>query len=136
MTQFIEITPDFFVAGQLDLSRIKDAASEGVKTIFNFRPNGEKAGYVSADQAASEAEANGVTYHHLPVAMSGPRPDQVASFAKLFQECEGPVLAHCGTGKRAAVMWALSHKGKMTADEILSHCGKSGHDLSMLRPHL
>lgn len=136
MTAFTKLVEDFYISGQIGPVHIGQASTEGIKTIINLRPNGEKPGYLDAEDAADVAEDHDVKYHHLPIPMTGPNPDQVSQFAQIIDACDGPVLAHCGSGKRAAILWALSSKGKISADDILKCCASSGHDLSGLRPHL
>ena len=136
MTDFFKLADDFYIHGQITQEHISQASSDGIKTIINLRPDGEKPGYINAQDAADVAKNNNVTYHHIPVAMTGPKPEQVASFKQTVQGCDGAVLVHCGSGKRAAILWALSNKGALTADEIISACANFGHDLSKLRANL
>lgn len=136
MSEFHKLDGDLYIYGQITPDHISQAASEGIKTIINLRPDGEKPDYIDADKAAEIAINKNIEYHHIPVAMTGPIPDQVTSFAQTLGGCEGPVLAHCGSGKRAAILWALISKGKLSADDIIATCANSGHDLSKLRPNL
>ncbi len=136
MSAFTKLADNFFIYGQISPSHINQASSQGIKTIVNLRPDAEKPGYLDAEDAADVAEDNNLKYHHLPIALSGPSPDQVVSFVELMQNSEGPLLVHCGSGKRAAILWALAHKDKISADEILTRCANCGHDLAMLRPYL
>lgn len=136
MTNFIKLAENFYIYGQIDRSHISRASSDGIKTIINLRPDGEKPGYINADNAAELADDENINYHHIPVAMTGPSPEQVKEFGDLLENCEDPILAHCGSGKRAAILWALSNKDKLSADEIIKSCADCGHDLSKLRPHL
>ena len=48
----------------------------------------------------------------------------------------GPVLAHCASGKRATMLWALANPEAMDADERMDRAGKAGHDLSDIRHRL
>lgn len=136
MSAFHKLDGDLYIYGQITSDQISQAASEGIKTIINLRPDGEKADYIIAAEAAEIAKDNNIEYHHIPVAKTGPIPDQVTSFAHTLIGCEGPVLAYCGSGKRAAILWALVSKGKMSADDIISACANCGHDLSALKPNL
>jgi len=136
MSEFKKLADEYYICGQITPEHIDKASSEGFKSIINLRPDNEKPGYIDAGKASEVAKINNVTYHHIPVAMTGPLPEQIDSFSEILQGCDGPVLVHCGSGKRAAILWALSNKGKISADDIIAACANCGHDLSKLRPHL
>lgn len=136
MTSFTKLAPDLYITGQISPEQIKQASTEGIKTIVNLRPDGEKTGYIDAADASDLAVNGKLNYHHLPIAMTGPNQDQVNSFGELLENCEAPVLVHCGTGKRAAILWALCNKGILSVDEIIKCCADCGHDISKMRPHL
>lgn len=140
MSKFSQINEHFSVSPQLDAGDIEAAAAAGFKTILNLRPDGEKPGYLSAAEVASHAQEHGLDYRHIPVPVKGGTPDitpeHLDSFARAVDETGGPVLAFCGTGRRAALIWALSAAETMAADEIISRCTAVGHDLSAIRPML
>jgi sulfide:quinone oxidoreductase len=136
MSRFAFIDADYSVSGQLDAAQIGEAASEGFKTIINLRPDAEKPGYISAADAANCAAGQGLDYHHIAVAVSGPTPQQIADFKALLNGCKKPVLAHCGTGRRAAIMWALVQKGQLPTEKIVGCCAAAGHDISALAARL
>lgn len=134
------INEHFSVSPQLDAGDIEAAAAAGFKTILNVRPDGEKAGYLADAEAASIAAEHGLDYRHVPVPVKGAMPDitpqRIDSFGAALEELPAPVLAYCGTGRRAVLMWALCSAGKTAIDEILSCCAAAGHDLSPIRPIL
>ena len=125
---------------QLEAGDIEAAAAAGFKTILNLRPDGEKPGYLSDAEAAEHAGAHGLDYRHIPVPVKGAMPDitpeHLTSFARALDETPGPALAYCGTGRRAALIWALCAAESTAADEIISRCAAAGHDLSPIRPVL
>ena len=51
-------------------------------------------------------------------------------------EMPKPILAHCASGMRSAILWSRADKGEMTADAIINAVGKAGYDLAGLRPNL
>ena len=133
---FSKITDDFAVAGQLgfnDFSRVSEA---GYGTVINCRPDGEKPGYMMAVQAREGAENHGMDYHHFPVAMNGISETMVEEFAQALASAKGPVLAYCASGRRAVILWAIVHAGKIAVEQILAACAQAGHDLSQLAPLL
>ena len=127
---------DLAVSGQLTEEDIRAIAAQGYKTIINCRPDGEKGDYITAEQAADVAAACGLAYHHLPVAPDQLTDEAVEKFSAISSAASGPLVAHCGTGRRASVLWALGKAGTADTDEILRRCADAGHDLSPLRPRL
>lgn len=140
MSKFSRVNEHFSVSPQLEAGDIDAAAVAGFKTILNLRPDGEKPGYISDAEAAAVAAEHGLDYRHVPVPVRGAMPDitpeRLLSFARALDETPGPALAYCGTGRRAALVWALCAAETTAADEIISQCAAAGHDLSPIRPIL
>lgn len=140
MSNFSRINEHFSVSPQLEAGDIEAAAAAGFKTILNLRPDGEKPGYISDTEAADIAAGHGLDYRHIPVPVKGATPDitpeRLTAFAQALAETPGPALAYCGTGRRAALVWALCAAESTAADEIISQCAAAGHDLSPIRPIL
>jgi uncharacterized protein (TIGR01244 family) len=134
MTEFRHLTPDFAVAGQLELADIARAASEGFKVLVKNRPDGEDPGQPSEAEIKAAAEAAGLRYVALPYTGQTP-PGVVAETAALLDETNGPVLAYCRTGKRSIMGWAMAEalRGKHTPDEIIALAAKAGYGLEGAR---
>ncbi|MEM8645801.1 MAG: TIGR01244 family sulfur transferase [Pseudomonadota bacterium] len=134
--EFKKIDDTLSVAGQLtseDLTRARDL---GFKTIINVRPDGEKEDAMTADAARSALSDQPVAYHHLPVLPTQITDEDVTAFQALMNEVEGPVLAHCGTGMRASVLWALANAGTLSTEDILQKTAAAGYDLSKIAPRI
>lgn len=140
MSNISRISEHFSVSPQLGAGDIDAAAAAGFKTILNLRPDGEKPGYLADAEVARIAAGLGLDYRHVPVPVKGTMPDitpqRIEAFGLALEELPVPVLAYCGTGRRAVLMWALCSAGKMAVDDILSCCAAAGHDLSPIRPML
>jgi sulfide:quinone oxidoreductase len=101
------LAPGIGAAGALDRDAITALAASGVRTIVNNRPDGEDRGQLPAAEAEAVAAAHGVAYHHIPV--TGPtlsRAD-VEAFAAVLASAEQPLVAHCRSGTRSTLLWAL-----------------------------
>ncbi|MBL4758822.1 MAG: TIGR01244 family phosphatase [Rhizobiales bacterium] len=132
-----ELDTDLHISGQITQDDIKSAAKKGIKTIINVRPDGEQEGdYMTAREASDIASEHGVNYCHIPVVPDQISDQNVADFGKVLAELPRPILAHCGSGKRVSVLWALSNNGSLSADERIEKAGEAGHDLSALKPRL
>lgn len=132
MTRLIQIDEGFYVAGQLDPSEAAALRDQGIATIINNRPDGEEPGQPSAGEAQAAFAAAGIGYHHVPVTMQTLSPEAVEAFRAAWQAAEGPVVAHCRSGMRSALLWALAEAryGERGPEAILQQALEAGYDLS------
>jgi uncharacterized protein (TIGR01244 family) len=103
-----ELAPGVFAAGKLDRNDIAALAEQGVRTIVNNRPDGEDWGQLPAAKASQLAAAHGLAYHHLPITIASLSRADVDAFAAILAEAPAPVVAHCRSGTRSALLWALA----------------------------
>jgi uncharacterized protein (TIGR01244 family) len=134
MTEYIRVTPEFAVAGQLELADIARASSDGFVAVVVNRPDGEDPGQPHEAEMKAAAEAAGMRFVSLPYQGQTP-PGVVAETAALLDETKGPVLAYCRTGKRSIMAWALAQalSGARRPDEIIALAAKAGYDLQGAR---
>lgn len=111
--QLSALAPELSVAGRLDHADIDTLAKAGVRTIINNRPDGEDPGQLSAVEARRIAEARGIAYYHIPITAGTLSRGDVTAFAAVLQQASSPVVAHCRSGTRSALLWALTrmHEG-------------------------
>ena len=111
--QLSALAPELSVAGRPDHADIDTLAKAGVRTIINNRPDGEDPGQLSAVEARRIAEARGIAYHHIPITAGTLSRGDVAAFAAVLKQASSPVVAHCRSGTRSALLWALMrmHEG-------------------------
>jgi uncharacterized protein (TIGR01244 family) len=102
-----ELAPGLCAAGKLDPGDIEALAAEGVRTIINNRPDGEDPGQLPAAEARRIAEAHGIAYHHIPVTAASLSAADVDAFAAVLANAPAPIVAHCRSGTRSALLWAL-----------------------------
>ena len=128
-----ELAPGVSAAGALDRADIEALARAGVRTIVNNRPDGEDAGQLPAADARALAEANGIAYHHLPVTMPSLSRADVDAFAALLAAAPKPLVAHCRSGTRSALLWALVRlrEGDDPA-ALVAAAARSGIDIAAL----
>ena len=135
MSEFKTVTPDFSVAGQLELGDVRRAASEGFRTILVNRPDGETPGQPNWGDIKAEAEAAGLEVRAIPFSGLPPAPAIVAETAAALEAAKSPVLAYCRTGTRSITAWAMAQalSGERRPDEIIALAAKAGYDLSGAR---
>ena len=131
-----KIEDGFFVSPQIMPEHFAGLAVQGIKTIINNRPDGERGFYPNNTQMAELAAENGMEYRFIPINPMALTMEPVNAFAAAMKELPGPVAAYCASGRRSAMMWALTNAATKSADEIISACALQGHDLSQMRPML
>jgi uncharacterized protein (TIGR01244 family) len=108
MPPLMELAPGIAAAGALSTADIEALAAAGVKTIINNRPDGEDPGQLSADEARRLCATHGIAYHHIPfVAATLTRAD-IDAFDAALKSAPQPVVAHCRSGTRSTMIWALT----------------------------
>jgi uncharacterized protein (TIGR01244 family) len=103
-----ELAPGLSAAGALGPADIDALAASGVRTLINNRPDNEDPGQLPADEARRLAEAHGIAYHHIPVTAASLSRADVEAFAAVLRSAGGPIVAHCRSGTRSTLLWALT----------------------------
>ncbi len=106
--ELIPLAPGLSVAGRLDRADIDALARAGVRTIINNRPDDEEPGQLPAAEAQQLAEAQGIAYHHIPITAASLTRADVDVFAAVLDTAQQPVVAHCRSGTRSTLLWALT----------------------------
>jgi uncharacterized protein (TIGR01244 family) len=102
-----ELAPGVSAAAALDRDDIEALAASGVRTIVNNRPDGEDPGQLPAAEAQAIATSHGIQYHHIPVTGPTLSAADVDAFATVLASAPQPIVAHCRSGTRSALLWAL-----------------------------
>lgn len=135
MTEVKRLTDELGVCAFVPPEKLAELAPR-FRTIINNRRDAEEPGQPTSAEIEAEARRLGLDYVHIPVVPGQISDDEVAAFGKALREHEGPMLAFCRTGTRAATLWALSEAGKHGTDEILKAAAAAGYDLGALKPKL
>lgn len=133
-----QISNRLFIAPQITAADLRVAKEKGIRAIVNNRPDGEEATQPTASANRSAAEAEGLSYVHIPVVPGQLNEGQVRAFQNALDRADGPVLAHCKTGTRSATLYAIGEvlDGRMAKDEIGALGDRLGLDLSSARKWL
>jgi uncharacterized protein (TIGR01244 family) len=131
--RLVSLAPGLSVTGRLDRSDIEALAHAGVRTIINNRPDGEDSGQLPAAEARHLAEALGIAYHHIPITAATLSRADVDTFAATLRDAPTPVVAHCRSGTRSTLLWALSRM-REGADPffLVAEAGRHGIDIASL----
>jgi uncharacterized protein (TIGR01244 family) len=131
--ELFPLAPGLSVAGRLDRPDIDALARAGVRTIVNNRPDGEDPGQLPAAAAKELAAAHGIAYHHIPITAATLTRGDVDAFAATLRDAAQPVVAHCRSGTRSALLWALTRM-REGADPLalISEAARHGIDIAGL----
>ena len=125
--QLFPLAPGINVAGRLDRADIDALAKAGTRTIINNRPDGEDPGQLPA------ADAQGIVYHHIPVTAATLSRADVDAFAAALRDAPAPVVAHCRSGTRSALLWALVRMREgADALSLIATAARHGIDIASL----
>ena len=128
-----ELAPGLSATGKLDRADIEALAQAGVRTIINNRPDGEDPGQLPAADARRLAESLGIAYHHIPVTAVTLSRGDVDAFAATLKSAPQPVVAHCRSGTRSTLLWALARL-REGADPfaLINEAARHGIDIASL----
>ena len=137
MSDFRELASGVSVAGALTLQDIDEVAQKGFRTLINFRVDGESVQQLESSAARQAAERLGLTYIHIPASKHELFTDAVVDAAsEAFTANQGPILAHCAGGQRAAIVWAAAAARKQPVSQVLEQLKLAGFDLAFLKDDL
>lgn len=137
MVKVTYITPGFAVAPALDPADFTRVAELGFRTVINNRPDAEEKGQPQSGELRAHAESHGLAYRHVPARKSDIFTDPVVEgMADALQSAQGPILAHCKSGLRSAIVWAAASARGIPVDQILEALAAAGFDLGFIRDDL
>ena len=131
--ELVPLAPGLSAAGKLDAGDIEALARAGVRTIINNRPDGEDPGQLPAAEARRLAQDHGIAYHHIPVTAATLSRADVEAFAAVLQEAPQPVVAHCRSGTRSTLLWALARlRDGADPFALIGEAARHGIDITAL----
>jgi uncharacterized protein (TIGR01244 family) len=137
MLKITFITPGFAVAGGLQGEDIAEIAAAGFKSILSNLPDGESSRYLAATDEGELACRAGLGFRYVPTTKADVFSDRVLqAVSTALTELEGPVLAHCASGLRSALVWAAAASQSQPADCVITVLKKAGYDLEPVREEL
>jgi uncharacterized protein (TIGR01244 family) len=133
MPHLMNLAPGLTATGALSRDDIEALAASGVKTIINNRPDGEDQGQLPADEGRRLCAAHGIAYHHIPFVGATLTSADIDAFDAVLKNATEPVVAHCRSGTRSTIIWALT---RMRAGEdpaaLVALGARNGVDISAL----
>ncbi len=137
MDTIIYITPTFAVTAALAPEDFADVAALGFKGVISNRPDGEEAQQMHGRVEAAHAWRHGLKFAHVPAAKLDLFTDPVVEgMADAIRAIDGPILAHCKSGVRSAIVWAAASARSQSVDCVIAALDAAGFDLDFLRDDL
>lgn len=137
MDQLVHITPHFAVAAALAPGDFARIAALGFKAVISNRPDGEESDQITGREEAVLAWRAGLKFVHVPASKLDLFTDEVVEgMANAVRRLDGPILAHCKSGTRSAIIWAAASARTQPVDCVLAALAAGGFDLDFLRDEL
>jgi sulfide:quinone oxidoreductase len=137
MNKIVQITPQFAVTGALAPADLAAAARMGFRAVLSNLPDDElPAAPRSAEERALAARA-GLGFAHVPVRKGDMGLQAIGEEMRAaLSVLNPPVLAHCASGQRSALAWAVAAARCQPVDRVLSALTSAGFYFAPLRAEL
>ncbi|MCA8318948.1 aminotransferase class V-fold PLP-dependent enzyme [Burkholderia cepacia] len=95
----------FSASRQITPADLKAIRNAGFRSVICNRPDGEGADQPAFDEIAAAARELGLDARYLPVERDRIGEADIDAFGALVDTLPKPVLAYCGSGNRAGMLW-------------------------------
>ncbi len=137
MVETVSLTPEFAIGPQVVPEDFEPLRAAGFASVLNARPDDETGSYLTAADAEKLALAIGLAYAHSPTGNHAIfESDLIDRFEKALAELPKPIFAHCKTGTRAAILWALVASRHRPVESVIGTLRAAGQDLDFLEQEL
>ncbi|UWU29249.1 bifunctional sulfur transferase/dioxygenase Blh [Rhizobium sp. WSM1274] len=126
------ISEKLCVSPQPSVEDIRSLRDQGFKSLINNRPDNEDTSQPNTRVERQEAKHCDLSYAFIPVTADTITEADVRAFQRAVDESDGPVLAHCQTGKRALNLYLIGEvlDGSMSVDKVVEFGRSRGFDTS------
>ncbi|MBL4871583.1 MAG: TIGR01244 family phosphatase [Robiginitomaculum sp.] len=136
MTTINKLSDDISACAQIFPEHIDFIQSSGFKSIICNRPDMEKPGQPFAGDIEKHAKDAGLSYIHIPMRPGQLTQEIIEAMRTAFETAPKPILIHCASGTRSAMLWSFIHVKELGVDGVLAATGNAGFDLEKIRPAL
>ncbi len=137
MLEIVNITPEFAIGPQLSAEDFEALRAAGFSSVLNARPDDEAGTYLLSHDAERLARANGLVYAHSPTENHAIfEPEIIDRFEQALAELPKPIFAHCKTGTRASILWALVAARHRNVEDVIATLRAAGQELDFLEQEL
>lgn len=134
MAEPTKINDSLSVVGQISLADLAEFKKAGYATIINNRPDNEEPGQLDHVTAEAEAKKQGLDYRYQPIVSSAISRRDVVEFQHLLSREGKPILAHCRSGTRCYLLYALT-RALFDGDsplKLVAEAATKGYDIRAL----
>ena len=126
MANYKQFENGIFIGPQPTKQDLVEAKQQGVHTVIDMRMLSE-----TTSPNAELVKNSGLNYVNIPVDKAALSVQQIDEFDAAMKQDNGPVLLHCATGARAAMLLALSRSRQngWTAERTFQEANAMGYDL-------
>lgn len=137
MVTFTNVTPEFAIGPQVSADDFAALKAAGFAAVLNARPDDEAGITLSSTEAEPLARAAGLDYATSPTDNHAIfEPEVIDRFAAAMAALPKPVFAHCKSGTRAAILWALVAARSHPVEQVIALLRAAGQDLEFLEDEL
>jgi sulfide:quinone oxidoreductase len=137
MNHIKHITAEFAVSGALSADDFPNIAAMGFRSVISNLPDGELGAHLTSHEAADLARRSGLEFRYIPAVKVDIFSDLViAGVDNALRELPSPILAHCISGQRSAMVWAAAAARRQPTDCVLARLKAAGFDLEIIRDDL
>lgn len=109
----------------------------GFASILNVRPDDEIGTYLVSQDAERYARANDLAYAYCPSENHAIfEPEITDRFERALFQLPKPIFAHCKTGTRAAILWALVASRHLDIENVIAALRAAGLEFDFLEDEL
>lgn len=122
------------LAGQPNATDLADIADAGYRTVLTLRAEDE----ISWDEMAA-VNAAGMRFARVPLKPETIEVGVLTRIRSIIEMSPKPVLIHCSSGNRSALVWGMLEAGERSDEEILRIAREAGmkeRDAPILEEHL
>jgi len=135
--EFVNVTPEFAIGPQVSADDFEPLRAAGFASVLNVRPDDETGTYLISQDAEQRARANGLAYAHSPTENHAIFELEIIDrFERALAELPKPIFAHCKTGTRAAILWALVASRHRAVEDVIATLRAAGQELDFLEQEL
>ncbi|NNF81021.1 MAG: TIGR01244 family phosphatase [Rhizobiales bacterium] len=137
MVETVSLTAEFAIGPQVASEDFPALRAAGFAAVLNARPDDEDGAYLAAAEAEQLARDNGLAYVHSPTENHAIfEPDHIDRFEQALADLPGPIFAHCKSGTRAAILWALVAVRHRPVEVVIATLRAAGQDLDFLEQEM
>ena len=137
MLEIVNVTPEFAIGPQISTEDFRPLNAAGFASVLNARPDDEIGTYLVSQDAERNARANGLAYAYCPSENHAIfEPDIIDRFERAIVQLPKPIFAHCKTGTRAAILWALVASRHRDIESVIAALRAAGQELDFLEDEL